>query len=86
MFEKPTAKIGTADADALIAATKLALKNLEPIVDMDGAKSFSDLIQLLKVANKGDILSAFQMIMSGSSGYDDIEVAEYVNKIMINTI
>jgi len=80
MFEKPTGIIGSADADALVAATQLALTKLEPIVDMDGADSFSGLIQLLKVAKKDDILSAFEQIMSG--GYEDTEVPEYVDKIM----
>ncbi|XP_026815483.1 apolipophorins [Rhopalosiphum maidis] len=76
MFENPTAMIGLADVDALIAATKLALTKLEPIVDMDGANSFSNLIQLLKVAKKDDILSTFQMIKSGSDGFEDNNVAE----------
>jgi hypothetical protein len=85
MFENPTAMIGSADADALIDATKLALTKLEPIVDMDGANSFSNLIQLLKVAKKDDILSAFQMIKSGNVGFEDTNVAEYVDKILKNT-
>jgi len=82
MFEKPTGIIGSADADALMAATQSALTKLEPIVAMDGADSFSALVQLLKVAKKDDILSAFEQIMSGSSGYENTEVPEYVDKIM----
>jgi len=81
MFEKPTGIIGSTDADALVAATQSALTKLEPIVEMDGADSFSLLIQLLKMAKKKDILSAFNQIMSGS-GYKDTEVPEYVDKIM----
>jgi len=82
MFEKPTGIIGSADADALVAATQSAMTKLEPIVAMDGADSFSELVQLLKVAKKDDILSAFDQIMSGSSGYENTEVPEYVDKIM----
>jgi len=85
VFEKPTAIIGLADADALVTATKLALDKLEPIVDENGANSFSNLVQLLKVAKKDDILSAFNMIMSGSTGFENTKVAEYVDKIMKNT-
>jgi len=81
MFEKPTGPFGSADADTLVAATQLAMTKLEPIVDMDGANSFSVLVQLLKVAKKDDILSAFRQIMSGS-GYENTEVLEYVDKIM----
>jgi len=82
VFEKPTGIIGSADADALVAATQLALAKLEPIVDMEGADSFSVLVQLLKVAKKDDILSAFEQIMSGSIGYKNTEIPEYVDKIM----
>lgn len=70
----------SANADTLVAATQLAMYNLEPVVDVDGAKSFADLIELLKVANKDDILSAYQQVNSGT-GFDDSELAEYVNKI-----
>jgi len=85
VFEKPTAIIGLADADALVTATKLAFNELEPIVDMNGANSFSNLIQLIKVAKKDDILSAFNMIMSGSTKFKDAKVVEYVDEIMKNT-
>lgn len=78
VFEKPTAIIGLADADALVTATKLALDKLEPIVDEKGANSFSNLVQLLKVAKKDDILSAFNMIMSGSTGFKNTKVAEEI--------
>lgn len=85
MFEKPTGLIGLADAGTLVAATQSALTKLEPIVDMDGADRFAVLVQLLKVAKKDDILSAFQQIMSGS-GNEDTEVPEYVDKIIKNNI
>lgn len=85
VFEKPTATIGLADANSLVTATQLALDKLEPIVDVNGANSFSNLVQLLKVAKKNDILSAFNMIMSGSTGFKNTKVAEYVDKMMINT-
>ncbi|XP_060861024.1 apolipophorins isoform X2 [Metopolophium dirhodum] len=78
MFEKPTGIIGSADADALVAATQSALTKLEPIVAMDGADSFAALVQLLKVAKKDDILSAFEQIMSGSSEYENTEVPESI--------
>lgn len=81
MFEKPTGIIGSADANALVAATQSALTKLEPVVDMDGADSFSELVQLLKVAKKEDILSAFDTIVSDSER-ENSEVPEYVDKIM----
>ncbi|CAH1725498.1 unnamed protein product [Aphis gossypii] len=83
VFEKPTATIGLADANSLVTATQLALDKLEPIVDMNGGNSFSNLVQLLKVAKKDDILSAFNMIMSGSTGFKDTKVAE---KIFIDAL
>lgn len=85
VFEKPTAIIGLADADALVTATQLALNKLEPIVDMNGANRFLNLMQLLKVAKKDDILSTFNMIMNGSTRFNDTKVAEYVDKIIKNT-
>lgn len=69
--------IKQANMDELIKAVHLATNNLEPIVKMDGAKYFTDLIELLKVANKDDILSLFQLIKSSSS-FENTEVVEYV--------
>uniref|UniRef100_A0A2H8TZF4 Apolipophorin n=1 Tax=Melanaphis sacchari TaxID=742174 RepID=A0A2H8TZF4_9HEMI len=84
MFEKPAAIIGSADADALVAATQLALTKLEPVVDIEGGNSFSNLIELLKVAKKDDILSAFQQIMSdsGESEYTQIAEGIFINALM----
>jgi len=84
MFEKPTGIIGSVDADVLVDATQTVLTKLEPIVDIGGAESFSVLVQLLKVAKKNAILSAFEQIISGSSGYEDTKVPEYVDKIIKN--
>jgi len=77
----PTTMAGPANAEALVAATQLAMTNLDPTIDMDGAKYFADLIALLKVATKDDILSAFRTIDSGT-GFENKETAQYVsNKI-----
>lgn len=72
--------VGPTDPDALVEATQLAVQNLEPVVEMDGAQSFSNLMELLKVAKKDDIISAFQQIKSGT-GFDDAEMAKYVHKM-----
>lgn len=64
------------NVEELIKAIQLTMNNLEPIVDMDGAKYFADFIELLKVANKDDILSAFQLIKS-SSAFENTEATEY---------
>lgn len=71
-----------ANADALIAATRLAMNNIEPVVSMDGAKNFADLTALLKVAKKDDILAAYQQVKNGAA-FTDTELAEYVNKMRI---
>lgn len=67
--------------DELVEATQLATINVEPIVEMDGAKYFANLISLLKVAKKDDILVAFSQIKSGS-GVDDSDVAKFVDKTL----
>jgi len=82
VFEQPTEIIESANADALVAATQFASTKLDPIVDMGGADSFLALVQLLKVAKKKDIISAYDQIMSGSTGYENTEILEYVDKIM----
>lgn len=79
VFEKPTSTILSANADTLLAATQSALNNLEPVVDMDGAKSYADLIALLKVASKDDILATYQQVKSGT-GFGDATFAEYVDE------
>jgi len=77
-FETPPTIAGPANADALVAATQLAMTNLDPTIDMDGAKCFADLIALLKVAKKDDILSAFRTIESGTA-FENKETAQYVS-------
>lgn len=72
--------VGPADSDALVTAIQLALQNLEPIVKVDGANSFSNLIELLKVAKKDDIIFAFRQINSDAE-FDDVEMAKYVHKM-----
>lgn len=72
--------VGLTDSDTLVEATQLAVQNLEPTVEIDGAKIFSNLIELLKVAKKDDIISGFQKIKSGT-GFDDVEMAKYVYKM-----
>lgn len=78
------------NADGLVNALQSAMSNLEPVVEMDGAKDYANLIELLKVANKDDILSAYQQIKgnTGSSGNGNANMAEYVNKysFLKNTI
>lgn len=77
VFEKPTPNVGTASSDDLLQAMQTTMANLEPVVNMDGAKNFADLTALLKVAKMDDILSAFQEIKNGNR-FDDTEVAVYV--------
>lgn len=77
VFEKPTPIIGSASSDDLLKAIQMAMANLEPVVDMDGAKHFADLTALLKVAKMDDILSVFHEIKDGNR-FDDKEVAVYV--------
>jgi len=77
IFEKQTGIFGPADANALVTATQSASKKLNPVVDMNGADSFLVLVQLLRVAKKEDILSAFNEITSDSER-KNTEVSEYV--------
>lgn len=75
VFEKPTAMALSANADTLLAATQSALNNLEPVVKMDGSKSYAYLIALLKVASKEDILATYRKVKSGA-GFSDAAFAE----------
>lgn len=78
VFEKPHSVVGSVNADTLVEATQSAINNVEPVVEMDGAQSFANLISLLKVATKDDILVAFSQIKSGS-GIDNVDIAKCVN-------
>lgn len=82
ILEQPTSVIKSAtNADDLVTATKLALQNLEPVVEMDGAKYYADLISLFKVAQKEDILNAYEQIKNG--GPDSSEMAQYVDELQL---
>ncbi|VVC28237.1 Vitellinogen, open beta-sheet,von Willebrand factor, type D domain,Lipid transport protein, N- [Cinara cedri] len=62
VFEKPSSSVEPANSDDLVVALQSVMQNLEPVVEMDGAKSYADLISLLKTAKKKDILDAFDQI------------------------
>jgi len=85
VFVKPPSTTVTTNADQLVAATQSAKKNFEPVVEMDGANNFADLVTLLKAASKDDILSAYQQVKSSavSDGNENADVAEYVDTIYI---
>lgn len=82
VLEQPTSVVKSEiSADDLVEATKLAMQNLEPVVEMDGAKYYADLVSLLKVAQKDDILNAFEQIKNGR--LDSSEIAQYVDEIQL---
>lgn len=66
VFEKPSSTVVSTNTDQLVKAVQLAMANLEPVVEMNGAKHYMDLVALLKVANKNDILSAYEQIQSST--------------------
>lgn len=82
VFEKLTSLVESTNANELITATQLAMKSLEPVVGIDGAKLYANLQSLLKLANKEDILNAFEQIKSNR--FDNSEMTQYVDKIQLN--
>lgn len=77
VFEKPSSTVVSTNADQLVKAVQLAMADLEPVVEMNGAQHYMDLVALLGVAKKDDILSAYEQIKSstGPNG-ESLNVAE----------
>jgi N-methylhydantoinase B/oxoprolinase/acetone carboxylase alpha subunit len=71
--------IRSVDVNALVAAINLATTNLEPVVGINGADSFANLVASFKLATKDDIFSAFQQI-NHDNKFDDPKIVEYVDK------
>lgn len=70
VFEKPSSTVVSTNTDQLVKAVQLAMADLEPVVEMNGAKHYMDLVALLTVAKKDDILSAYEQVKS-SAGPDE---------------
>lgn len=77
IFENPhLVPIGT-NSDNIIRVLKKTVTHIESHVDSASARDFTDLIRVLRVSNKADMLNVYGQVNSGA-GFRDKETAKLV--------